>query len=85
MIEGENKLWERTLEVGAEDFTYACGTGSGSVVAALTKKGRLNGKDVHVYVTGGLLRIDVEEDGLFLTGPTNIVAKGEVFDEDLVL
>lgn len=85
VIEGENKLWERTWEVGVEDFTYACGTGSGSVVAALTKKGRLNGKDVHVYVTGGLLRIDVEKDGLFLTGPTNIVAKGEVFDEDLVL
>lgn len=82
MIEGENKFRERTWEVGVEDFTYACGTGSGSVVAALTKKGRLNGKDVQVHVTGGLLRIDVEKDGLFLTGPTNIVAKGEVFEED---
>jgi diaminopimelate epimerase len=41
-------------------------------------------------MTGGQLIIDVERDGsritdLFLTGPTNIVAKGEVTDEDLEL
>ena len=41
-------------------------------------------------MTGGQLIIDVERDGsrisdLFLTGPTNIVAKGEVTDEDLCL
>ena len=85
VIEGEDKLWERTWEAGVEDFTYACGTGTGSVVAVLTKKGRVSGKAVQVSVTGGLLRIDVEPEGLFLTGPTNVVAKGEVFDEELQL
>ena len=39
-------------------------------------------------MTGGTLIIDAERDGstianLYLTGPTNIVAKGEVTDEDL--
>ena len=39
-------------------------------------------------MTGGQLIIDVEREGsritdLFLTGPTNIVCKGEITDEDL--
>jgi diaminopimelate epimerase len=39
-------------------------------------------------MTGGALTIDTEQtDGkitdLYLTGPTNLVAKGEVTDEDL--
>lgn len=40
-------------------------------------------------MTGGTLYIDVERDGngyvtdLFLTGPTNIVCKGEITDETL--
>ena len=41
-------------------------------------------------MTGGQLIIDVEREAgrvtdLYLTGPTNIVAKGEVTDEDLSL
>ena len=41
-------------------------------------------------MTGGQLVIDVEREGsqirdLYLTGPTNIVCKGEVTDEDLCL
>ena len=73
-----------------EDFTYACGTGTGSVVTVLTLQGKVSGQNVKVDMTGGQLIIDVErQDGrvtdLFLTGPTNIVAKGEVTDEDLSL
>ena len=39
---------------------------------------------------GGTLTIDVEHagsqvTGLYLTGPTNVVCKGEVTDEDLNL
>ena len=73
-----------------EDFTYACGTGTGSVVTFLTLQNKVSGQKVKVDMTGGQLIIDVERDGsritdLFLTGPTNIVAKGEVTDEDLCL
>ena len=80
---GEDTLLERTYERGVEDFTLACGTGTGSVVYILTKKGVVSGKDVKVTVPGGLLRIDVQQDGLFLTGPTNTVACGEITDEEL--
>ena len=87
---GEDHVYERTFERCVEDFTYACGTGTGSLVTVLTLQGKVSGHGVKVDMTGGQLIIDVERDGsritdLFLTGPTNIVAKGEVTDEDLDL
>ena len=89
-ITGVDTVYERTFERGVEDFTYACGTGTGSVVTVLTLQGKVSGQNVKVDMTGGQLIIDVERDNgrvtdLFLTGPTNIVAKGEVTDEDLRL
>ena len=88
-IIGPDHVYERTYERGVEDFTYACGTGTGSVVTVLTLLGKVSGKSVRVDMTGGTLYIDVERDGnghvtdLFLTGPTNIVCKGEITDEAL--
>ena len=87
---GEDAVYERTFERGVEDFTYACGTGTGSLVTVLTLQGKVSGHDVQVDMTGGRLIIDTVREGsvirdLYLTGPTNIVAKGEVTDEDLSL
>lgn len=87
-ITGEDTVYERTFERGVEDFTYACGTGTGSTVAALTLQGKVSGSGVRVNMTGGQLIIDAVREGsritdLYLTGPTNIVAKGEVTDENL--
>ena len=78
----------RTWERGVEDFTYACGTGSGSVATVLTLAGKASGRNVKIDMPGGQLIIDVERtgehiDNLYLTGPTNIVCKGEVTDEEL--
>ena len=89
-LTGEDTLWERTFERGVEDFTYACGTGTGSVVTVLTLQGKVSGKAVKVQMTGGELIIDAKRRGsraerLFLTGPTNIVCKGQVTDEDLAI
>ena len=89
-LTGEDSVYERTFERGVEDFTYACGTGTGSVVTVLTLQGKVSGQNVRVDMTGGQLIIDVEREAgratdLYLTGPTNIVAKGEVTDEDLSL
>ena len=87
-ITGPDCIYERTYERGVEDFTYACGTGTGSVVTILTLRGAVSGKKVRVGVAGGELIIDAEREdkkikNLYLTGPTNIVAKGEVTDEEL--
>ncbi len=87
-IIGDDHLIVRTWERGVEDFTYACGTGSGSVATVLTLAGKASGRDVKIDMPGGQLIIDVERtgehiDNLYLTGPTNIVCKGEVTDEEL--
>ena len=85
---GEDHVYERTYERGVEDFTYACGTGTGSVVTVLTLLGKVSGRNVRVDMRGGTLFVDVERDAagqiadLYLTGPTNIVCKGELTDEE---
>ena len=87
-ILGDNLIYERTYERGVEDFTYACGTGTGSMVTVLTLKGLVDGNHVRVKMTGGELIIDAEKkDGkitnLYLTGPTNMVVKGTITDDAL--
>lgn len=89
-IVGPDELLELTYERGVEDFTYACGTGTGSVVLALTLLGKVSGQEVRVTVPGGLLKVTIERNGsdvkgIYLTGPTNIVCQGEVKDEELQL
>ena len=89
-LTGQDQLYEHTFERGVEDFTYACGTGTGSVVTVLTLQGLVSGRNVRAQMPGGELVIDVEREGdrvtdLYLTGPTNIVCKGEITDEELSL
>ena len=84
-ITGEDCLYERTFERGVEDFTYACGTGTGASVYALAEKRRC-GDHAEVEVKGGLLIVDIVRDGkkcrdLLLTGPASMVCTGEIFDE----
>ena len=82
---GENRFYERTWERGVEDFTYACGTGTGASVYALAEKRRC-GDHAEVEVKGGLLIVDIVREGkkckdLLLTGPASMVCTGEIFDE----
>ena len=81
-ITGEDQLFERTFERGVEDFTYACGTGTGSTVSVLTKQGRVSGSNVEVAMEGGVLHIDIVREGdeikdIYLTGPAVIVYEAE--------
>lgn len=77
----------RTYERGVEDMTYACGTGTGSTALVLRKKGLVPDGEVTAITRGGVLSVSViegkGETELWLTGPTNIVAKIEVTDEEL--
>ncbi|MBQ5868408.1 MAG: diaminopimelate epimerase [Lachnospiraceae bacterium] len=89
-FKGKDLLYERTYERGVEDFTYACGTGTGSLVTVLTLKGLVRGNSVHVQMQGGELIIDAEQENgqiknLYLTGPTNMVLKGTLTDDALQL
>ena len=82
-----DRVFIRTYERGVEDFTYACGTGTGSTALVLALAG-LTGTHLTAEMRGGTLYVDTElENGtvknLWLTGPTNIVAKGEITDENI--
>lgn len=78
----------RTYERGVEDFTLACGTGSAAT--ALTIARRAGKEDMTVYLEnpGGLLEVELcpvsgsELPALYLTGPADMVARGEILDED---
>jgi diaminopimelate epimerase len=81
-----------TYERGVENFTYACGTGSGAVAFVLRMQNAVNSDTIKLNVPGGLLRVELvknspgnnaEDFDIYLTGDTNIVCKGDITDEDL--
>ncbi|MDR0495991.1 MAG: diaminopimelate epimerase [Treponema sp.] len=85
-----------TYERGVEDFTYACGTGSGSTALALYMQKIVTSNRVNLKVPGGLLKVELapceatvqtgdDTYNIYLIGDTNIICKAEVLDEDLVL
>ena len=80
----DGSLRIRTYERGVEDLTYACGTGTASVALVLRRKGLVPSQgSVSAIVHGGKLSVDVVGNELWLNGPTNIVAVGEIKDEEL--
>lgn len=79
----------RTYERGVEDFTFACGTGSASTALTIARRTGKAAMTVYLENPGGLLEVEVcpvpgrELPALYLTGPTNMVARGKILDEDL--
>ena len=76
LSEGEVRIL--TFERGVEDYTLACGTGTGSTAAVLWLQGKLPGKVLTAHSRGGTLKVTVggengKVDSLLLEGPTQIV------------
>ena len=74
---GENEVRVLTFERGVEDFTLACGTGTGSVACTMWKKGLLSGGKLTAHNPGGTLSVTLQDENgtvtsLFLEGPTQI-------------
>ena len=87
---GEDAIFERTFERGVEDFTLACGTGTGSTAVILAERGVVSPGGLTADMPGGRLSVELERrngrvTGVYLTGPTNFVAEGIVRDEELEL
>ena len=78
---GENAVRILTYERGVEDFTLACGTGSGSLAAVLWKKG-LIADTLIAENPGGTLTLTLTGTraihSLHLEGPTEILASVEL-------
>ena len=67
-----------TYERGVEDYTLACGTGSGSTAAVIWAQGRFPVDSLTVENEGGSLKISIEENEgriakLFLEGPAKVL------------
>ncbi len=83
---GRDRLKAVTFERGVEDFTLACGTGCGSIAAALTREGMVSGRDVRIEMPGGELSVSLTYDAggvrdIFLTGPTCMVCEGDACED----
>ncbi len=75
---GENEVNVLTFERGVEDYTLACGTGTGSVAWVMHQKGLLPGGCLTGHNPGGTLKVSITEEagelsGIYLEGPTEIV------------
>ena len=75
---GENQLRLLTYERGVEDFTPACGTGTGATVYALTRRGIVSGQNTEILSEGGTLRVDIDGSKIFLTGPADRLWEGNL-------
>lgn len=74
----ENELNLLTYERGVEDFTLACGTGTGATVFALFQRGLIRGMNTKVNVDGGTLYVDIIEGDIYLSGPADRIAEGKL-------
>ena len=71
--EAKVTVWERGC-----GFTQACGTGATAVTAAGIKEGLLD-SNVTIHMPGGDLQIEQDEEGiLYMTGPIQEVASGQL-------
>ena len=75
---GDAHVQVLTFERGVEDYTLACGTGTGSVAATLWMQGKLPGGHLTAENKGGTLSVTITgENGVIsaidLEGPTEVV------------
>ena len=80
---GQDRVRILTYERGVEDYTLACGTGSGSVAVVLWTKGQLPGGRLAVENPGGTLAVTVsgkngKVEELFLEGPAEVIKEYEL-------
>ena len=79
---GEDRIRILTFERGVEDFTLACGTGSGSTAAVLWTLGQLPGGKLAVENPGGTLIFEISGDdqirSILMTGPAEVLKEYDI-------
>ena len=82
-ILGDAEVRILTYERGVEDYTLACGTGTGSVACCMWRQGELPGKRLTAHNRGGTLTVELDTQGdavtsILLEGPTEVVKVYEI-------
>lgn len=82
-ILGPERVRILTFERGVEDYTLACGTGSGSVACVLWTQGKLPTGKVSVENPGGTLDFEItgsngKVESLLMSGPADVLKIYEV-------
>ena len=80
---GEDTFNVRTYERGVEDETFSCGTGVTAVALAMYHSGKTKSDSVNIVTPGGNLQVKFKGntdgyDQIWLTGPAQLVFKGEI-------
>lgn len=90
-------VYVKTYERGVEDFTLACGTGVAATAITTLLKNEINKNTIVVITNGGELTVTIDSSlsksmdkaidyivsNVYLIGDTNIIAVGEIIDENL--
>ncbi len=78
-VKDRGHIFLRTYERGVEDETFACGTGAAASVVVASALG-LCASSVQVVTSGKeYLNIDLQDEGVFLTGKADFIYQGMVF------
>ena len=78
-VKDRGHIYLRTYERGVEDETFACGTGAAASVVVASALG-LCANSVQVVTSGKEhLNIDLQEQGVFLTGKADFIYQGMLF------
>lgn len=72
----KNEIKVDTWERGA-GATLACGTGCCSSVVVCARL-NITGKEVTVRAPGGILKVEIKEEGIIMTGPAENVFQGQI-------
>lgn len=75
----ENEVRMRVWERGSGE-TWACGTGACATVVACVLNGK-TGNEVLVHMNGGdvVIKFDIENNTVYMTGPAETVCEGELY------
>jgi len=82
-IVSSSSLRIRTYERGVEAETLSCGTGSVAAVLTALELDRVHGSNIQLETRGGILRVRIDKNELFLSGPAHISFSGQL-DLDLM-
>lgn len=79
----EGRVRILTYERGVEDYTLACGTGSGSVAVVLWMKGLLPDGKISIENPGGILNLEISGennvvDSILMSGPADILKISDI-------